>query len=130
MQSVKPDETIISTIAEPTIGYSTPLFKHGRSTATTSGRRNASDSYVRFENTEQALKSTEMIVVSDNLALGFTEPGDYGAWVIDDVGNLIGMAWGGFTSREGTFVTPIEALADDILGKTGLRMRLPGGEFI
>lgn len=44
----------------------------------------------------------------------FSDRGDSGAWVLSRNRDLIGMLWGGFTSRDGGFMTPIKAITDDI----------------
>ena len=60
-------------------------------------------------------------------ASGFSEAGDSGAWVIDEgSGELIGMLWGGLTSREGAFVTPIKVIMEDIASSLGYKVQLLG----
>ena len=54
------------------------------------------------------------MVLSETRTKFFTEGGDSGAWVLDKVGGLMEIAWGGFTCCEETFVTPIKAITDDI----------------
>ena len=103
------------------------ISKHGRTTELTQGRVNPAESYVRFEGTQFETISMETLVVSSSRMVPFSAEGDSGSWVLDNAGSLVGMLWGGFTSREGTFVTPITAITENIARQTGYSVRLPGG---
>ncbi|KAA6412264.1 MAG: hypothetical protein FRX48_04416 [Lasallia pustulata] len=104
--------------------------KFGRTTGHTGGVINPVDSYVRFPGSQFALETREIVVLSETRTKVFSEGGDSGAWVLDSVGALMGMTWGGFTCRQGTFVTPIKAITDDIRSQTGHNVRLPDGYLI
>lgn len=62
----------------------------------------------------------------------FSETGDSGSFVVSRMlKELIGILWGGLTSREATFVTPMEAVRQDIVEITGYKSRLlcSGGDI-
>ena len=100
------------------------FIKYGRSTGKTKGVISPCMSFVRFPDTDYALASTEMVVMSRGSS-SFSEAGDTGAWVLEDESaDLVGMLWGGLTSREGTFVTPIKVILDDIASSLGCTVEL------
>ena len=94
------------------------LRKLGHSTERTGGRINSVESYIRFKVTSFETSSIEAVVLASGLDT-FIRAGNSGAWVVDGTGPLFGMLWGGLTGREGTFVTPINAISDDITQQTG-----------
>ena len=100
--------------------------KFGRTTGCTEGYINPVDSFVRFKGTALDMVSQEKMICG-TAGKAFTSAGDSGAWVIDRLGGLIGMVWGGFTSHEGTFLTPMNLITEDITEQTGYSVRLPSG---
>lgn len=101
------------------------VVKLGRSTGETLGRVNPAESYVHFPDTSYEQFSRELVVAGT--ARRFSETGDSGSFVISPLSKeLIGIVWGGLTTREATFVTPIESVKQDILEITGCKARLLG----
>lgn len=49
----------------------------------------------------------------------FSEPGDSGSFVFTQEGVVIGMVFGGSAECSVTYVTPIQAILDDIKAVTG-----------
>lgn len=56
---------------------------------------------------------------AESSAGNFSEPGDSGSWVFTREGMVVGMVWGGSANSEVSYVTPIEAILDDIKQVTG-----------
>ena len=100
--------------------------KFGRTTDITEGYINPVDSFIRFKGTAFEMVSKEKMIYGI-AGKPFTLAGDSGAWVVDVFGGLIGMVWGGFTSHEGSFLTPISLITEDITKQTGYSVRLPSG---
>ncbi|KAI9835814.1 MAG: hypothetical protein M1837_003586 [Sclerophora amabilis] len=99
-------------------------FKSGRSTKITSGEFNAIKSNVRLP--PSPLATREWCFVGHD-ANPFSTKGDSGAWVLSLNGNLGGMLLGGHAEDESkpTYVTPIEAIFEDIKEQTGCEVELP-----
>ncbi|KAL2001027.1 hypothetical protein VTN02DRAFT_2319 [Thermoascus thermophilus] len=114
------------------------VYKVGRSTGLTEGVVNHVESLVAFGRATAA--SMEWAVLPDYHAHAhdpglhgrrFCDKGDSGAWVITKaLGKLAGLLWGKSNVSSASYVTPIDAVADDIRLVTGYRVRLPGGEEI
>ena len=101
------------------------VVKLGRSTGQTLGRVNPTESYIHFLGTSYEQFSQEMVIVGT--VENFSETGDSGSFVVSRMlKELIGILWGGLTSREATFVTPMEAVRQDIVDITGYKARLLG----
>ena len=100
--------------------------KFGRTTGITEGCINPVDSFVRFKGTPFEMVCKEKMICGI-AGKSFTSAGDSGAWVVDELGGLIGMVWGGFARDEGTFFTPIKLIIEDITKQTGYSVRLPLG---
>ncbi|MCJ1408691.1 hypothetical protein MMC19_002766 [Ptychographa xylographoides] len=98
--------------------------KFGRTTDITEGYINPVDSFIRFKGTAFEMVSKEKMIYGI-AGKPFTLAGDSGAWVVDVFGGLIGMVWGGFTSHEGSFLTPISLITEDITKQTGSSLFLP-----
>lgn len=96
--------------------------KYGKTTGQTLGIVNPSESYIRFDDARQRITSKEIVVVG--IDKNFSESGDSGSFVLTIQEELMGIVWGRFKHREGSFVTPIKAIAEDIYGMTGYRVRL------
>lgn len=104
------------------------VVKFGRSTGQTLGKVNPTESYIHFQGTSYEHSSQEMVIVGS--AENFSERGDSGSFVISETLNeLIGILWGGLTSREATFVTSMEAIRKDIVEITGYETRLLGSDL-
>jgi hypothetical protein len=101
------------------------VIKLGRTTGETRGIINPADSYIHFPGTSYEQFSKEMVVVgTDNT---FSAEGDSGSFVVlGRTGELVGILWGGLTTREATFVTPMDAITTDIQKLTGFETRLVG----
>ena len=80
--------------------------------------------YVQFPGSQFALESREIVVLSEERTKLFSEGVDSGAWVLNSTSGLMGMLRGRLTFREGTFVTPINFITDDIKSQTGYAVRL------
>lgn len=101
------------------------VVKLGRSTGQTLGRVNPTESYIHFPGTSYGQFSQEMVIVGT--VENFSERGDSGSFVVSRMlKELIGILWGGLTSREATFVTPMEAIRQDIVEITGYKAGLLG----
>lgn len=97
--------------------------KVGRTTGSTLGIINLPESYLNHAGTPHEQWTMEQVVVG--MEDVFSAYGDSGALVIDRrMGVAMGMIWGGVTSREATFVTPIKDIIDDIFLITGLSASL------
>lgn len=106
------------------------FVKYGRSTGKTRGVLSPCMSFVRFPDSGYALSSTEMVIMSTGSS-SFSEAGDSGAWVFEDgSAELVGMIWGGLTTREGSFVTPIKVILDDIASSLGCQVKLLGASMV
>ncbi len=104
------------------------VVKLGRSTGQTLGKVNPTESYIHFQGTSYEQFSQEMVIVGT--AENFSERGDSGSFVISKMLNqLIGILWGGLTSRKATFVTCMEAVRKDIVEITGYETRLLGSDL-
>lgn len=49
--------------------------------------------------------------------------GDSGSWILNEVGQLVGLLWGGTHSV--CYFTPIQMVLDDIEARTGMKVELP-----
>ncbi len=101
------------------------VIKLGRTTGETRGIINPTESYIHFPGTSYDQFSRETVVIGkDNT---FSVEGDSGSFVVlGQTGELVGILWGALTTREATFVTPMNAITTDIRKLTGFETRLVG----
>ena len=122
-------ETISST-APPQLGET--VFKVGRTTGGTCGH------YTAINGTEfkapvsgeigvwREIKSQDHTIVFGYL--DFAKPGDSGAFILDDSGNMMGLLLGGSTAFKTMNFLAVNDLFEDIKSRTGaIKVRLPPG---
>jgi len=66
----------------------------------------------------------EHFAIKGTLGRQFSQGGDSGSWIFDDVGNLCGLLWGGVTAANVGYFTPIEFVIADIEKYTGKKVEI------
>ena len=126
---------MISATALPGSERST-LIKCGRTTGWTEGLINSIDQYHFDDCANPNLDGSYPRAVSQNpLVLSrsrspFAEKGDSGAFVLNELGKLVGIVIGGSTTGDHSFMTLIDDIFEDIIHLTGakaVRLPLPNG---
>lgn len=99
------------------------VVKIGRATGVTVGIVNSVRTDVQLPGSPH---QTREFVVIGMRGRPFADEGDSGAFVILPDGALVGMVVGGDTKCNLTFVTPIQAIFNDIQTRTGWEVLLQG----
>ena len=101
------------------------FYKTGSRTGLTAGRYNAIEPTVVVTLPSGTVRTTsEHTFVGRATAPGrFNERGDSGSWILDQMGYVVGLLWGGTHSV--CYFTPIGLVLADIETRTGMRVELP-----
>lgn len=100
------------------------VFKSGRSTSITQAKFHGLKS-VLITREPIPMYGTFRLVTTWEYAFAsisegpFAEPGDSGTFVSTRLGGVVGLLWGGAERNDIGYVTPIEAVFDDIKKVTG-----------
>ena len=97
----------------------TDVHKVGRITGLTHGTTKGLNE-VNFG--EGAPSSLEMTAA--NLNTGISKPGDSGAWILNEQGQVLGMILGGDEKGYTAYYTPIILMLDDMENHTGLKLEV------
>ena len=106
------------------------VFKVGRTTGLTVGAIERLSSYVKFtrqSNSKQKapMRTTlELYAVRGLYDILFNKAGDSGAWVLDPLGDLVGVLWGGCEKSNHGYLTPIRLVINDIENFTGKKVEM------
>ena len=109
------------------------VFKVARTTGLTVGTIDRLASYVRVirqpNNKHQApIRTTlELYAVRGAYNKLFNKAGDSGAWILDHLGGLAGLLWGGCEKSNHGYFTPIQLVIDDIEKYTGKKVEIYQG---
>ena len=111
--------TGISRTAPLTIGDI--VIKFGKSTGTTVGVVNGIKSDVKVPDSPVLTREYTVVGLHGRM---FADRGDSGAFVVKADGVLVGMVIAGSLDSNLTYVTPIEAVFEDIAAQTGWEVLL------
>lgn len=109
------------------------VFKVARTTGLTVGTIDRLASYVKVirpsSNKHQApIRTTlELYAVRGGYNRLFNKAGDSGAWILDGLGHLAGLLWGGCEKSNHGYFTPIKLVIDDIEKYTGKKVEIYQG---
>ena len=111
-------------ITKGALGYAivangTEVHKVGRITGFTDG---ITDGLTTANLDKGAPSSLEM--TASNLNTGFSLPGDSGAWILNEQGQVLGMIIAGIGNGLITYYTPIILMLDDMENHTGLKLEV------
>lgn len=107
------------------------LFKSGRSTSITKAKFSELESVLITREPDPVHGGTRLVTTWEYAFASisnrpFAEPGDTGAFVFTGLGGVVGLLWGGAERNDTGYVTPIEAIFDDIKRVTGaVEIRIP-----
>ena len=69
----------------------------------------------------------ETYVIKGYRSKPFHEQGDSGAWILDYLGDLVALLWGGCTGSDDCYYTPIKDIVNDIEKYTGKKVDMYTG---
>jgi hypothetical protein len=102
------------------------FFKSGRSTSITRARFSKLKSVLISQEPERVhggLRPPKPVITWEYAFASsegpFAESGDSGTFVFNQIGGVVGLLWGGAERSDTAYVTPIEAIFDDIKEVTG-----------
>ena len=109
------------------------VFKVARTTGLTIGTIDRLASYVKVirqsNNKHQApIRTTsELYAIRGGYKRLFNKAGDSGAWILDPLGHLTGLLWGGCEKSNHGYFTPIQLVIEDIEKYTGRKVEIYQG---
>lgn len=119
LQGFFEQETLLEAISSDMV-----LFKSGRSTSITQARFNQLKSVLVTREPDPVHGGLRLVTTWEHAFVSisdkpFADPGDSGTFVFTELGGVIGLLWGGAERSTTGYVTPIEAIFDDIKRVTG-----------
>ncbi len=106
------------------------VFKVGRTTGLTVGAIERISSYVKVTRQSNSKQKAPMRTTLEIYAVRglydtlFNKAGDSGAWILDPLGDLVGLLWGGCEKSGHGYFTPIRLVIDDIEKFTGKKVEI------